>query len=176
MHSLGFEQDAPGHVQDAMSEAQSHSLQRFQPNFDGEQIVVARKTFEPHFAFGHRENGAGLLQGEQGKAERSEEFATRLFEDVEETRMINMIARGAFGIGDTMTMLKAFGFHEREINARPTFCQWIKTNVRSAAKAFPVCFSETGGPDSLATLPLPYEIISGTDGTEPAGMGPDGHG
>src|ERR1051326_7309944 len=89
-------------IENAVSEAEPHPLQRSEREFDHEEVVIAGWRLVPEAAFDHRENGLLLLPAQKRRAQMGKEFTAGHFEQVEVPRVIDMVAQSAFRIGDSM--------------------------------------------------------------------------
>jgi hypothetical protein len=116
--SLCLQNQFPVLVQNAVAEIEPHAFHARHPHFNCQQVIVARGEFVAHARLNDRENIPGLLQGQNRLALRAHEFASRGFEQVQITRMVNMIANRAFGVGHAVDVSERFG-HPASVKFRP---------------------------------------------------------
>jgi hypothetical protein len=89
-------------AEDSVSEIQADAFDGGQPCLDGDEIVISGRRFVAQTAFDDREDYVVLLPLEKGCAKLPKEFAAGDFQDVEVTRVIDVVAECALGIGDAM--------------------------------------------------------------------------
>ena len=115
---LGFEDELAVLIGDAVAEVQPHSLEKRRPDFNRQQIVVACGRFEAQPRLDDRENHVLFLPVQDGRAERADEFAPRRLEQIEVARVINMVADGAFGVGDAVRVAERSNGHGARLSRR----------------------------------------------------------
>lgn len=64
-------------------------------------------------AFDNRKDGVLLLQLEERQAQLPEKLASRRLKQIQVAGIINMVAEGAFGVGDAMDMAENIGGNGR---------------------------------------------------------------
>ena len=89
-------------LENAIREVQANAIYRVQPYLDCQKVIVPRGCFVAQSAFDDGKNDVLLLPFEKGCAEVPEEFAAGDFQNVEVTRVIDVVAQGTLGIGDTV--------------------------------------------------------------------------
>lgn len=105
MKSFAFEEEVLL-VENSVGEVEANPLERGQPDLDGQQIVIASRRFIAQPAFDDGKNHILLLPFEKCCSKLSKEFSARGFQDVQVTRIIYVIAEGAFGVSDAVGILK----------------------------------------------------------------------
>ena len=102
MNGFRFQQELAVLIEDPVAELEPHALHPQHPDLDRQQIVIAGGGFVAQVRLDDGENVAGVLPGQDRAAERAQEFAARRFQQIEIARVIDMVADGAFGVGDAM--------------------------------------------------------------------------
>jgi hypothetical protein len=99
-----------------MAEIQAHFFNGRHPDFNCQQIVVARgkSVIQPRLDDG--KNHVVFLPVQNRRAERTDEFAASGLEQIKIARVVNVVADGAFGVSDAMFVAKWIG-HARSVNA-----------------------------------------------------------
>lgn len=110
---FGLKDEGAVVVEDAAAEIEAHALGGRGPEFDRQEIIVARRRFEAEPAFDDRKDEALLLQIAERRANIVEKRSPSLFEDVQIPRVIDVISDGALGIGDAVLMAENGVSHER---------------------------------------------------------------
>jgi hypothetical protein len=99
----GLKQEGLAFIKDAVGEVEADALGDGGPDVDGEEIIVAGRGFVKEAGL---DDGKGevmrLVKLLEGDAEVAEKFAASGFEEVEVTRIIDVVADGAFGIRDAV--------------------------------------------------------------------------
>ena len=98
-------------VEDAIGEIEADALGFGEPKVDGEEVVVAGGGFVLEVGFDDGKGDLALLPLEKSGAEVTEEFAAGGFEEVEVAGVVEVVADGAFGVGDAMGVLKGRRAH-----------------------------------------------------------------
>ena len=111
MAGFPFENQGVGLVYDAVNKIEADASGSGKPEFDAEQIVIARGGFVAETAFDDGENNFLLLQLSERRAKLPEEFAARLFEEFEITGIVNVISHRAIGISHTIRMAEGCRAH-----------------------------------------------------------------
>src|SRR5688572_9007861 len=86
----GFHQFTPFGIYNTIVESVSNTREFREPDFDGEQVVVARRAAVAKAALDHRKNHPLFLQLHKRCAEVAEKFAARRFEHVEVATVVNV--------------------------------------------------------------------------------------
>lgn len=89
-------------LENTIGEVEANTLYGCQPGFDNEQVVISGGGFVAEPAFDHWENDVLFLPFEKSCAELTKEFAASGFEEVEVTRVIDVVAQRTLGIGYAM--------------------------------------------------------------------------
>lgn len=106
-----FGEQRTGGVHHAAAERNPDTLGLDDPEFDRDQVIIASRRLEGEPAFDDGEDGIAFLQGGEGMAERSEEFAAGQFQYVEVTGVVNVVADGAQRIADPVLKAKDLSRH-----------------------------------------------------------------
>ena len=132
-------------IHDAMAEIQAHPLDAREPDFDGEQVVVAGRGLVTHPRFNDGKNIAGRLQFQDGMLEGAHEFAAGGFEQIQIAGMVNVVAHGAVGVGDAVGVAERFYGHARSIKpaTKSSTSKAGGTDEREDGKT---CISPRGSP------------------------------
>jgi len=109
VEGFGFENEFAVGVQDAVAKVQPHTLESRQPDFNRQQVVVARGEFVAELRLDDGENIIGFLQGQHRRAECAHEFTARGLQQIEVARMVDVVADGAFGVADAVVVTEWFG-------------------------------------------------------------------
>jgi hypothetical protein len=117
VEGFGFEDEFAVLVEDAMAEVEADALDEDGPDFDGEEVVVARHKTITQMSLDDGEDMIALLPFEDGGARGAHEFAAGGLEEVEVAGVVNVIADGAFGVGDAVLIAEGFG-HGRSVKRR----------------------------------------------------------
>ena len=116
MKRLAFEDQDFFVFENPKTKIEPGALHQGRPQFDGQDIVVARGRLIAQMTFDDGEKRLLRLQFEQRDAEVPEKFAARGFENIQITRVINVIADGAIGINHAMDMVENPGGHGHHCN------------------------------------------------------------
>ena len=100
-------------VQDAVAKVHAHALQQRGPDFNRQPVVVARGGFVFQSRFDDGENRVRVLQFQNRRAERAEKFPARRLQQIEIAGMVDVVADGAFGVGDAVVVTERFGHARR---------------------------------------------------------------
>ena len=109
MAGLAFENQDFFVLKNPKAEIEPGTLRQRGPEFNGQDIVVAGRGFIAQMTFDDGEKGVLGLQFEQGSAEMPEKLAPGRFEDIEISRIIDMVADGAIGVNHAINMAKRGG-------------------------------------------------------------------
>ena len=91
-------------ISNAVTEVESHAIEFSQPKIDGEDVIVTCSANVFEMALDYGKDGVLLLQSQQREPKRTEKLTSDLFENVEVAGIVNMIAHGAFGVGNAVLM------------------------------------------------------------------------
>src|SRR6266436_212417 len=89
-------------VPNAVSKRNPNPLEKCGPNFDRQEVIILCRVSVTKPAFNDGENDPLLLPFKECAAQFPEEFPAGGFEQIEVTRIVYMVAEGAFAIGDPM--------------------------------------------------------------------------
>ena len=81
-------------IEDSIGEVEANAVQGSEPCFDGEKVIISRGGFVAQPALDNGKNQVLPLPFEKGFAEMPKEFAASSFQDIEITRVIDMISQG----------------------------------------------------------------------------------
>jgi hypothetical protein len=112
MERFGFEYQAASLIHDAIRKVQADFFGERQPSFNRQHVIVSRCGFVAEMAFYYRKNRVAFLPLKKCRAEAAKEFATSGFEQIEVAAIIDVIADGAFGVGNAMLMSENVGDHD----------------------------------------------------------------
>ena len=107
----GFEEEFAGGAEDAVGEGEADAAEIGEPEFNGEAVVVTGGRAVAELTGDDGEDQAGLLNVLQRFAQGAAELAAGGFKQVEVARVINVIADGAFGVGDAVVVVENLGGH-----------------------------------------------------------------
>ena len=118
MLGLGLEDQRTVLVGDAAGESQPDLFGDGRPDFDAQNVVIARHGFVAQPAFDDREDSILFLPFEKSMAELAEEFAARSLEQVKVAAIIDMVADSAFGVSDAVLVAENGCGHGTKSNWR----------------------------------------------------------
>ena len=98
-------------VEDLVGKLDADAGGGFEPELDGEEIVVAGGGFVGEVGVNDGEGEVAFLPVEEGGAKVAEEFSAGGFEEVEVTGVVDVIAEGALGVGDAVGVLVGLVAH-----------------------------------------------------------------
>jgi len=102
VEGFAFEYRLSRLVYNPMPEVQPHRPDEDWPYFDRQQIIITGGELIADTGFDDGKDHAALLPGQHGIAEGADELAARGFEQVKISRMVDMVAEGALGVGDAV--------------------------------------------------------------------------
>ena len=153
-----FRQQRAAGVEDAEADGQPHAAHFGDPQFDRQQVVVARRAFVGDFHANHRKGRAGLLPLQRGAAELAQKLPARLFQHVEVARVINVVAHGAFRINHAVRVSKN-RFSHKKIAARkeillrrPIVLDFSSLKFDEASKTLEVSVRELAGEEGFGRI------------------------
>ena len=101
-----FGQQRAAVVEDAEADSEPHAAHFGDPEFNREQIIIARRAFVGDLHADDGKGRAGLLPLAGRATKLAHEFAARRFQHVQVARVINVVAHGAFRINHAMRVSK----------------------------------------------------------------------
>lgn len=108
----GLDEEGVVLVEDVVGKLEADAGGELEPELDGEEIVVLGGGFEGELGVDDGEGEVAFLPLVEGGSEVAEEFSARGFEEVQVTGMIDVIAKGAFCVGDAVSVLEGLVAHE----------------------------------------------------------------
>jgi len=89
-------------VEDAVGEVEAEAAGLGEPELDGEEVIVSGRGSVMEVGFDDGEGEVLFVKLGAGGAKVTEEFAAGGFEEVEVTGVVDVVAEGAFGVGDAV--------------------------------------------------------------------------
>lgn len=108
-------------AQYAVAEAEPDAAQLGEPDFDHQFVVVTRGGLVFHMALDDGEDYPGFLQLQQRHTGGTEQLAASRLQEIKVTRVVDVVADGALGVGHTMAMAENLSLHGSSVNAVPPF-------------------------------------------------------
>lgn len=119
MLSFGFEDQVFRLIAHLVCEIESDAFGGRDPKFNPQHVVVTSGGFVPDAALDDWEDAILGLPLQKRDAKMPKEFAARSLEQIQISRVINVIADGAVGIRDAMRVKKFTRGHEAQCASRP---------------------------------------------------------
>jgi len=143
MKGFSFQNQQVGLVRNAVCKIQPHTLDRRGPQLNRQGVIVAGWSLVAKTTFDDGENCIAFLPLQETCAEFTKKRAAGRLEQVEVARVINVVADGALGVGDSMQVTKGRSSHGRSVgmcaeSAKPKRWAIFASGFAKVVAKFPI--------------------------------------